>query len=58
MEGINFGCLVGCLGSEPRLVQSQRRLLSGTQVEAAAPGEETASRASTLHRIPWHLPYN
>jgi len=26
--------------------------------EAAAPGGGGAGRAPTLHRIPWHLPYN
>jgi hypothetical protein len=41
MGGINFGWLVGCLGSEPSLAQSQTegvRLFLRRLGEAAAPG--------------------
>jgi hypothetical protein len=37
--------LVGCLGSEPRLAQSQRRLFVRRLGEAAKPREESAGRA-------------
>jgi hypothetical protein len=53
-------CLVGCLGSEATMGQSQRRLFCRRLGEAAAPGRGggNAGRAPTLHLIPWHLPYN
>jgi len=53
--------MVGCLGSEPRLAQSQTaglRLFSGAYVKPPRLGEGSAGRAPILHRIPWHLPYN
>jgi hypothetical protein len=61
MAWTNYGrdelCLVGCLGSEPRLAQSQTRLLSRHLGEAAAPwGGGAAGRDPTLHSILWHLP--
>jgi len=59
MGGINFGWLVGCLGSEPRLNHLQTggmRLLLGALVKPPRPGEGSAGRAPNLHRIPWHLP--
>ena len=52
---------MGCLGSEPRLDQSQTggmRRLSGIEVKPPLLGKDNAGRAPTLHRIPWHLPYN
>ena len=61
MGGINFGWLVGCLGSESRLALSRTgvmRRLSGAYVKPPRLEEGSAGRAPTLHRIPWHLPYN
>ena len=52
---------VGCLGSEPRLAQSQTwrcATFIGRLGETATTGERNAGRASTLHRIPRYLPYN
>jgi hypothetical protein len=55
--------LVGCLGSKPRLAESQTggmRLVRRLG-EAAAPvegGGGSAGRAPTLQNIPWHSPYN
>jgi hypothetical protein len=59
--GRNKLWLVGCLGTEPRLSQSQnggKRLMSGALVKPLRLGERSARRAPTLHRKPWNLPYN
>jgi len=53
--------LVGCLGSEVRLAVSHTGgmlRLSGALGEASCLRGGSAGRAPTLHRIPWHLPYN
>jgi hypothetical protein len=58
MGGINFAWL-NVWGLSPDLLS--RKLeecdFSRRLSEAAAPGG-AVSRAPTLHRIPWHLPYN
>ena len=59
MRGINFGWLTvwvlnpGWLSRKLEVCDFFRRL-----GEAAAAGKGGAGRAPTLHRIPWHLPYN
>jgi len=55
MEGINFGWLaVWDLRQEPVTKATFVRRLGKT----TAPGEGSACRAPTLHRIPWHFHYN
>jgi hypothetical protein len=55
MEGINFGWLaVWDLCQEPVTKATYIRRLGKT----TEPGEGSAGRAQTLHRILWHLPYN
>ena len=58
MGGINFVCLFGCLGSEPRLAESQKRHFAGALVKPPRLGKGSAGCAPNLHLITWHLPYN
>jgi len=51
-------CLVGCLGSEPRLPQSQKHLLQALRWSRRAWWGGDAGCSPTLHHIPWHLTSN
>jgi hypothetical protein len=51
--------LVGCLGSEPRLAETQRYASIIRRLgEAAAPAEWGCGPCPVFASIPWHLPYN
>jgi len=55
MEGTNFGSLSGFRTQTGSVAKAT---FVWSLAEAAASGKGSAGRAPTLHRVPWHLPYN
>jgi len=59
MGGISFDWLAVWVLSQTGTVANWRYVTFVRGLgEVAAPGEGSAGRAPTLHRVPWHLPYN